>query len=292
VNNYSPNNANIADIKPQKKMKKTLTLILLASAISAAASEPFLLRKERNPEFLKSTPASFVRGGANAEGNSNIVVKMNLTQLTFRNFSFQGEFAFHPKMSFALGFSYLMQRPIPSFWYDDDPYFSRPTYGGFAITPEFRFYPSGDEDQGAPHGFYLAPYLRYAKYNLKQTVSYTDDDNKTYSAEAKQTYGGVNGGLMIGYQWIIGDHFSIDLWIFGLGYGKAKYTYGWEVPGLNMSASEQAEVKELAESYFSTFSLFGFNSSVETTPNSATMSVRGIPMYSMRLLGLNFGYAF
>ena len=275
-------------------MKKFLAAILIASTVTSFAGEPVTVTPAPETSPLKSSLLfNRKKMQANAEGESNIVIKMNLSQLAFKNLSFQAEYGFHKKLSFALGFSYLLGRRMPGFFYDEDPYFSAPSLNGFAVTPELRFYPGADDDKPAPRGFYLAPYFRYAKYSIKQTVSYQETpQSRLYEAEASHSYGGFNAGLMIGYQWIIADHFSIDLWIIGAGYGKAKYSYKWQANDANLTIAQQQDVKEAAEEYFDAFTLFGLDGSVETTPKSAELTVSGLPMYSLRFLGLNFGYAF
>jgi hypothetical protein len=280
-------------------MKKTLLFTLLFSGslmFAGETTEPSADKKSP----LDVTPGISMRKKSslkNANDESNIAIKMNLTQLAFKNLSFQGEYGFHNKMSVALGFSSLLSRPFPGYLTPSDTYstevFSTPYYKGWAVTPEFRFYPGGKDEKPAPNGFHLAAYLRYAKYTLTQTVSYQDTPSSPiYSADAMQTYGGYNVGLMIGRQWIIGDHFSLDWWIVGAGYGKAKYTYSWTVPGANLTPSQQDEIRGSLTDYFDGVSLFGFNSTVETTPNSAKMTVTGLPMYSFRFMGLCLGYAF
>jgi hypothetical protein len=277
------------------KIKYTLFAASLIFAANVFAENPLFPKKEKEKKVLDlAAPVSSKRKSmANSEGASNIAIKMNLTQLLLKNLSFQGEYGFHKKMSVALGVSYLLQRALPGSVYDNknsssySSNFTSPTYGGFAITPEFRFYPRGKSDKPAPNGFYIAVYLRYAKYNLTQTVTY-----QNYSAEAKQTYGGVNGGLMIGRQWIIAKHFSIDWWIIGAGYGKAKYTYSWTDPSANLSAYDQGQVQQAASNNFKSFSAIGASSSVQTTSNSASMTVSGLPMFSIRFMGLCVGYAF
>lgn len=279
------------------KITKTLLAGLFATALQLHAGEPFLLKKDNGSSFLKTKPATSEQKKmqANMDGYSNIVIKMNLTQLAFTNLSFQAEYGFHKKLSAALGISYLLDRRMAGNLYDEaDPYFTTPRMSGFAITPELRFYPGGKEEKPAPRGFYLAPYLRYAKYSVKQVVSYQDDapGSKLHEADATHSYAGYNVGLMIGRQWIIGKHFSIDWWIIGAGYGKAKYAYKWQADDANLTAAQQADVKQQAQEYFDEFSLFGLEGDIETTPKSATMNVRGLPMYSLRFMGLCVGYAF
>lgn len=107
-------------------------------------------------------------------------IKLNLTPLIFRSLSVQAEYAFHKNMSVALGASLLPKRTLSEDIYnfiDENPYtsnFSTPVYEGKAITPEFRVYPFGRADRGAPAGFYIAAYYRYANYKAYQTVSYQD----------------------------------------------------------------------------------------------------------------------
>jgi len=282
-------------------MKKTLILGLVALGTALFAGEPFLLKNEKSDDFLKTKNNLFERKKAakpaNIDGETNIAIKMNLTQLTFKNLSFQGEYGFHKKMSVALGVNFLLQREFPGLFYGEDDeyseYFEVPTWGGWGITPEFRFYPGAKDDSPAPNGFYIGAYFRYASYNVKQVVSYQETPNsQRYSAEAKHTYAGFSGGLMIGRQWIIGKHFSLDWWIIGGGYGKAKYTYGWRAENASLTPQQQADVKEQAQANFDNFSILGLEGEITTTPKSVTMTISGLPMYSVRFMGLCLGYAF
>jgi hypothetical protein len=279
-------------------MKKNFLIILIFSALAIQATEGGKQRSDEGPSILKPLKAKKSMF-ANLDGEPNIAIKINLSQLAFKNLSLQAEYGFHKKLSVALGISSLLKRDLPGFVYDPDPayadYFKVPNLKGFAVTPELRFYPGGKEEKPAPRGFYLAPYLRFAKYTVEQEVSYQDDSKPNqpiYSATTQQTYGGYTAGLMIGQQWIIAKHFTIDWWIIGAGYGKAKYTYSWKVPGANLTDAQQADVKEQAESNFDSFSALGLTGTVETTPNSAKTTVSGLRMVSIRFMGLCLGYSF
>jgi hypothetical protein len=79
---------------------------------------------------------------------------------------------------------------------------------GFGITPEFRYYPSGERMRG----FHLTPFIRYQSFTLK--TEYTDTDPNTFltkNEEAKATLTGIGGGLLVGYQWLFGERISLDL---------------------------------------------------------------------------------
>ncbi len=304
------------------KLTHTLFAGLLVSG-TMLASEPFLLKTTNPSIFNNGAPSLFSKKesalfterklemnkqavpvmavkkmGKNADDKSNIAVKLNVSQLALLNLSFQAEYGFHPKMSVALGYSRLLNRNLGAFYSPEvdslNNTFKMPTLKGYAVTPEFRFYPGANDDKPAPRGFYIGAYLRFAKYKISQEVSYTEKsgNKKTYTANSEQTYGGYTAGLMIGRQWIIGNHFTIDWWIVGGGYGKAKYTYEWVAPGANLSAKDQADVKAAAEDNFNSFSALGLDGTVTTTSNSAKMTVSGLRMVSIRFMGLCLGYSF
>lgn len=277
-------------------MKNTLFVGLLFAGSSLLATEPFSLRSAA-PKKEKESNSMFMAKSAsrkNFDGLANITLKMNLTQLALKNLSFMGEYGFHPKMSAGLGFSYLLERPLPELVFPETEYFSTPTYKGRSITPEFRVYFGGDDDKPAPRGFYLAAYLRQSKYTMSQTVSYQETPtSKLYTAQGIHTIKGANGGLMIGYQWITESGFTIDWWISGGGYGKCSYTYEWTSPDASLSATEQADLKEEFTNYFSGISLLGSGEpTVTTTPKSAKATATGLPMSSIRFMGLCLGYSF
>ena len=272
-----------------------LLISLIASESCLVAGTPFLLKKDETPFKKKEVSKS----GITSARDPRFAIKLNLTQLIFPGISLQAEYAFHKKMSVALGASILPQRTFPTELYNlnDNPYasnFSSPVFEGKSITPEFRFYPFGREGHSASNGFYIAAYLRYAHYIAHQTVSYQDvssPGSPTYSANATHDYSGTTGGLMIGKQWIIAKHLSIDWWIIGGGVGKAKYTYSWQVDGVNMTPEQQDFVKQQAAENFKSISVFGSTPTVETTNNSVFMSAL-LPMYSLRFMGICIGFAF
>ena len=92
-------------------MKKILSLLAVSATLSLFAGETPLWRNNTDREFLpKKSPfesRSKSKSGLPGFDHSNLVIKMNLTQIAFKNLSFQAEFAFHPKLSVALGYSKL-----------------------------------------------------------------------------------------------------------------------------------------------------------------------------------------
>ena len=99
-------------------------------------------------------------------------------------------------------------------------------YGGFNISPEFRFYPKGE----ALKGFYVGGYLRYA--NRKMSII---DESDFYTQEATGKLTTIGGGFQMGKQWIIADVVSIDFYWLGLGVCRHNISleYETEDPSVN-----------------------------------------------------------
>ena len=83
----------------------------------------------------------------------------------------------------------------------------------FGVTPELRFYP-GDE---APHGFYVGPYITYKNFNFSADGKNSNGE----TASGSLNFTAFGGGGMIGYQFIIGSVFVIDI-NTGFGYYNIK----------------------------------------------------------------------
>jgi len=223
------------------------------------------------------------------------VVKLNLTQLAILNLSLQYEFAFHKNISVAIGVSRFLPHPFPGLFTKDDPSgegLRDAKFSGTSITPEFRFYPGRKQKHKAPHGFYLALYLRYATYTLSSQY-YNIYNNQNYGYDVSATYKGVNGGLMLGYQWIIAKHVSLDFWILGGGFGQAKFNLTANSQGVSLSPDQQNQVKQAV--YDEMLQAKFLNASdpvITTTDHSVQASMSGLPMASLRGLGLCLGIAF
>ena len=141
---------------------------------------------------------AFVTQGVMAQHKRN-VIKLNPLSglLSTANVSYEKPVS--AKSSFQFGFFYSGIK------------ISETRYAGFGITPEYRFYLGYSN---APEGIYVAPFLRYQNFSLKETES-----------NAKGTLTTMGGGLVIGKHWIFDNSFSVDLFIgpsYNAGDAKAK----------------------------------------------------------------------
>ena len=150
-------------------------------------------------------------------------LKVNLMNLAIRNYSFQYERALSKRFSFALGYRFMPSGSLPlmstveSLAGDDkstkDALRSL-NISNTAITPEIRFYVGR---KGYGRGFYIAPYYRYAAFDMKglKVELNNGDDNIVFSGKLTTQ----NVGLMLGAQWMLSKRISLDWWIIGAQIG-------------------------------------------------------------------------
>jgi hypothetical protein len=153
----------------------------------------------------------------NAQEN---IIKLNLLGLALGNIGVQYERTLGEHSSLAMGISYLPSRSLPDFVIDEDSTTSLKSmsFSGWTFTPEYRYYFSGK----APKGFYVAPYFRYSTFIVdKVDISYTSTTtNQEVKVPADGSYKATTVGLMLGSQWLLGEHMTLDWWILGVGFGS------------------------------------------------------------------------
>ena len=228
-------------------------------------------------------------------------VKLNLFALGMRNLSMQYEFAFHKNLSVALGgrfmlpYSYDLGKALQGDAVDaTGAKLGKFKFTGYAITPEFRFYPGKKVEHQAPHGFYIAPYGRFANFAINTSITIPSDTASGFAGgpvDAKITYGGFGGGLMIGAQWILKNRISIDWWIGGLHYGASKLTVSATGDLLSQVGGATNVKGSLEDLLDEDLPINPSSKSIIIGGNSVSGSVSGIPFAGFRC-GLCIGYNF
>ncbi len=141
---------------------------------------------------------------SHAQVKSNLI-KTSLSAPLFRTYVLAYERVLNPDMGLQLGFYYL------------DWKVSGTGLGGFAITPEFRYYLS--ETREAPNGAFIAPFLRYHSYNGESAD--LDPMDPDYAKASITIFG---GGLLVGAQRVFKDVISLSAFI-GPSYSTANIDY-------------------------------------------------------------------
>jgi hypothetical protein len=152
--------------------------------------------------FCVSTYA-FAQNGA--KENPKNCIKFKFIALSIDEIKIQYERVLIPQLSFALDLGLVTNKiGLAKNYYDLG------SYSGFDISPELRYYFTGN----APDGFYTAAFAQYFSINNKSTRN----SYSTLDAHA------TGAGLSIGYQRIMKIHFLLDVHLGGAIY-RTNATY-------------------------------------------------------------------
>lgn len=219
------------------------------------------------------------------------LVKVNLTALPIKNFSFQYERPIAKKISAAIGLRLMPQGNLPfsssiEKMIDDEEaweYLGNLEIGNFAITPEVRFYMGKD----VLRGFYIAPFARYANYTAKMPFSFEYEDANNVTQEEDIPLSGnissFTGGFMLGAQWKLSKLVYLDWWILGPHYGSSK----GDISGKKtLSPEEQDGLRDGLEDLDDVFFVDGY----EVNSSGARVNIKG-PWGGVRA-GLALGFRF
>lgn len=220
------------------------------------------------------------------------IFKVNLTAIVLKNYSFQYERILNRKFSAAVGFRTMPNGDIPlkstveKLVGEDSTareQINNFKLGNTAITAEMRFYVG---KKGYGRGFYLAPFYRNATYKgsgLKFTYenSAMVESTVSMSGELKSN----TFGLMLGAQWHLSKHISLDWWILGPHYGNGKGDFNGTT-STPMTVDEQADLKKELDDFEMPFG----TKKVTVTANGANVKLDG-PFGGVRagiLIGVRF----
>jgi hypothetical protein len=214
------------------------------------------------------------------------IIKVNLGSLAVKNFAFQYERYLGKKTSLALGIRFQPYGNIPfQSWIKDqvndpDVQVGQMQLGNFALTPEFRYY-----FRESMRGFYIAPYARYASYKMETPVVY-HGSGITNTANFKGDIQSISGGLLLGSQYRLGKHFTLDWWIIGahIGSSNGELNFTASPP---LTATEQADLRSTLDEVDIPF----FSIEHNINANGGTITSKGA-WAGFRGFALNLGFRF
>jgi hypothetical protein len=273
----------LSNILKKKFMRKYLILAVLVFTFGYSNNVIAQEREEQSIEVAEIVP------GKN-------LIKVNLTSLALKNVSLQYERAIAKKISFGMGVRFMPEGTLPlmsivkDISKSDDPdddmsdQLKNFRIGNFALTPEVRFY-MGKE---ALRGFYIAPFARYATFNVSLPIDLeTEDANNHVTTERIDLKGDLStiaGGILFGAQWKLSKIIYLDWHILGPHFGKAT---GNLTGKKNLTPEEQTDLRELIED-FEDIPFVKFKSNVNE--NGASIKVDG-PWAGIRA-GITLGFRF
>lgn len=206
--------------------------------------------------LLLITPGVFAQKAS--EKHQMNFVKVNLTSLFLKNYGIQYERVLSKRVSAAIGFRLMPYTTIPfkdkiidmANFEDQEPIniLNHAQMANYAITPEIRFYLG---KKGYGRGFYIAPYYRYATYDVNNVdITFEVDEGGVPSEKSIKLAGNLashTGGIMFGAQWALGKYVSLDWWILGPAYGVSSGVLDG-LPSEPIPADGQADLKQEIES--------------------------------------------
>lgn len=156
--------------------------------------------------------------------NRKNLIKLNGLALSTGTVSIQYERLITEKFTIAANVNYMPKEKLPFLssiesLIDDaetNKQIKNAKLGSFSFTPEAKYYFGKEEFKG----FYIAPFIRFASYNLDLPISYDYEGNK----ESINIDGKVNtfsAGLAFGAQWKLSKDFYLDWLILGPHYGSS-----------------------------------------------------------------------
>lgn len=233
--------------------------------------------------------ATLAQPPAAQKGN---ILKLNLTALPLKQYSFQYERVLNRKISVLAGFRLMPSTGLPFKKLilenaADDPD-TRDAIESFrisniAITPELRFYLS---KKGYGRGFYIAPFYRYARYSSNNMrFTYDDGSGGTGTIDLNGKLTTNTGGLLLGTQWNLGKSVVLDWWILGPHYGGGTGLFTG-VSSQTLTPAEQDDLRNQLNDIDIPFT----TTSVNVTANSASLRLDG-PWAGIRA-GFSLGIRF
>lgn len=221
------------------------------------------------------------------------IIKFNLTDVLFKNYSFEYERVINHNQSFGIGLGISPNVGLPfkqtllnDFGGNADARtaIESTVFTKYTVTPEYRFYLG---KKGAPTGFYIAPFGRYTHMNVDQDYAFTPSDGKPHLAHVKGNFDGVGGGVMVGAQWAIGKNVTFDWFILGPFVGAMNASFHGTDDMSDMNAQDKANLKSDIESV--SIPLWKVQATVGD--NVVDTKLKG-PFYGVRAFGFNIGFRF
>lgn len=165
-------------------------------------------------------------GAQSLIGGKNIL-RWNIGSMALRNYHFTYERSLTKRISLSISYRTMSKGSVPfqsqleKAINSNDINFSQFQMGNTAITPELRLYLG----LGRMKGFYLAPYYRFATFDITAPVKYTITSGPGAGTSKEANFSGKitssSPGLLIGWQFQLATKFVMDIQLIGGHYGHS-----------------------------------------------------------------------
>ena len=165
-------------------------------------------------------------GAQSLIGGKNIF-RWNLGSLVLKNYHFTYERSLTKRLSLSLSYRTMPKGSVPfqsqleKAIKSNDINFGKFQMGNTAWTVEGRFYLG----LGKMKGFYIAPYLRFANFDLSAPVKYTVTSGPGAGTSKEADFVGnvksTSPGVMFGWQFQLATKLVMDIQLIGGHYGSS-----------------------------------------------------------------------
>lgn len=233
-------------------------------------------------------------------GGKNII-KVNLTSIALNNYQLTYERSLNHFMSISASYRYMPKSGLPlkstvkKYLDNSDINFDLFQLGNDALTFESRFYLGSQKMSG----FYIAPYARFANFDLAVPVTYSykpdaalesfiGSDPITKTADLNGKIKSSSYGAYIGLQKQLLKKLVIDIWFIGGHYGNSNGNLSFVAPQDEKLPSQA--VVELQKT-LDDIKLNPFELTSKVNEDGATADMKG-PWAGFRGLGISLGLRF
>ena len=226
----------------------------------------------------------------------NNIIKGNLTSFALKNYQLTYERSLNHFMSLSASYRYMPKGGLPLQStvkkYIDNSAINYDLFqmGNNALTFESRFYLGLQKMSG----FYIAPYLRFADFDLGVPIAYTYTPEGSFIAPTPITKtADLNGvikstsyGAYIGLQKQLLTKLVLDIWFIGGHYGSSNGSLNFIAPEKLPTPAINALQKVLDDTKVNPFEITS-----KVNQNGATADMKG-PWAGFRGLGISLGLRF
>ena len=229
----------------------------------------------------------------------NNIIKGNLTSFALKNYHISYERSLNRFMSVSASYRYMPKGSLPlqsiAKKYIDNPAINFDLFqmGNNALTFESRFYLGLQKMSG----FYIAPYARFANFDLAVPVAYTYNPDAavgsvigsnpiTKIADINGTIKSTSYGAYIGLQKQLLTKLVLDIWFIGGHYGSSNGSLNFVAPEKLPSQAVTALQQALDDTKVNPFEITS-----KVNQNGATADMKG-PWAGFRGLGISLGLRF
>ncbi len=217
-------------------IKKIGTIIILILAAFFVQNDGHAQKARLGMENVKWPVDSLGNKGRN-------VVKWNLTPLLLwdkKNISISYERILRSHRSISANVGFFRFPEFNSVDLDSVNVTSDKSRKGFSASFDYRRYFASRNVRWAPDGLYWGLWTSYHQSNFKSELNAMNEQGEFINLVAKGKINIIAVGAELGYQFLIGEHFTIDLTMIGPGIAR----YGFNV---SLDADGQIDDREILD---------------------------------------------